>query len=690
MSKPGPLSERAVIVAPGGRDAQIAQALLREAGFAAVIRPNLEALTETIEHGAGLAVIADDALRNADLRPLVDYLSRQDSWSDFPIILLTHRGGGPERNPAAGRLAELLGNVIFVERPFHPTTLVSVVHTAVRSRRRQYEARKRLLELEEGERQLQTALEAGHLGSWSLDVGTMTLNASDSCKAHFGREWSDAFGYQELLAAVHPGDLGQVEASVAHTLRTGADYIIEYRNVWPDGSVHWIDVRARALSDGSGRVAHLVGVSTDITERKSAELEREGLLRELAFEREALSALSETLEQRVHQRTTELMKEVSVRERVQDQLLQSQKMESIGKLTGGVAHDFNNLLMAVIGNLDLLKKKLPEDARTQRLIDGAIQGAERGAALTQRMLAFARQQDLNSQPTDVGALLAGMVDLLERTLGPQIALRFDVPRDLPYARIDANQVELAVLNLAINSRDAMPSGGTIDIKAGTSEAQRERLKPGPYVWISVADTGHGMDAATLKKAVEPFYSTKSVGKGTGLGLSMVHGLAVQLGGKLDLTSSPGRGTTAVLWLPVSEQAPVAERSAPVAVASTRTATILIVDDDPLIAMSASDMLEDLGHNVIEANSGKQALAILDASTNIDLMITDHAMPGMTGTELAKLARERHPRMPVLLTTGYADLPNGQVTDLPRLSKPYHQAQLQAEINRLLAGASQVA
>lgn len=690
MSTPGPDSERAVIVAPSGRDGQIAQSLLREAGFFADISPNLEMLTESIEQGAGLAVIADDALRNADLRPLVDYLSRQPPWSDFPIILLTHRGGGPERNPAAARLAELLGNVIFVERPFHPTTLVSVVHTAVRSRRRQYEARMQLAELEEGERQLQTALEAGHLGSWSLDLETMTLNASDSCKAHFGRRADDAFGYHELLAAVHPEDVELMQASVAHTLRTGADYIIEYRNVWPDGSAHWIDMRARAQSDGNGRVAKLVGVSTDITDRKSAELERERLLGELALEREALSQLSETLEQRVNQRTTELMKEVSVRERVQEQLLQSQKMESIGKLTGGVAHDFNNLLMAVIGNLDLLKKKLPEDARTQRLIDGAIQGAQRGAALTQRMLAFARQQDLNSQPADVGALLAGMGDLLERTLGPQVALRFDIPGDLPFAKIDTNQVELAVLNLAINSRDAMPSGGTIDIKAGTSDAKGERLKPRAYVWISVTDTGHGMDAATLKKAVEPFYSTKSVGKGTGLGLSMVHGLAVQLGGKLDLTSEPGRGTKAVLWLPVSDAAPVADRPVPVAVASTRTATILVVDDDPLIAMSATDMLEDLGHNVIEANSGNQALAILDGEASIDLMITDHAMPGMTGTELAKLARERHPRMPVLLTTGYADLPNGQVTDLPRLSKPYHQAQLQAEINRLLAGVAQSA
>jgi signal transduction histidine kinase len=557
VSKPGPHSERAVIVAPNGRDAEIARQLLREAGFPADVCGDLRTLTENVERGAGLAIIADDALHGADLRPLADYLARQPSWSDFPIILLTRRGGGPERNPAAARLAELLGNVIFLERPFHPTTLISIVHTAVRSRRRQYEARRRLSELEE-------------------------------------------------------------------------------------------------------------------------------LLGELAAEREALARLSETLEQRVQERTAELMKEVSARERVQEQLLQSQKMESIGKLTGGVAHDFNNLLMAVIGNLDLLKKRLPDDTRSRRLIDGAMQGAERGAALTQRMLAFARQQELDTQPSDVGLLLAGMADLLQRTLGPQITLRFDLPPDLPFAQIDANQVELAILNLAINSRDAMPEGGTIDIKAGKGYAQGDDIRPGPYVWISVADTGYGMDADTLKRAVEPFYSTKTLGKGTGLGLSMVHGLAVQLGGKLELESEPGRGTTAVLWLPAAEGTPALDHAATSAMGPMRMARILVVDDDPLIAMSAMDMLEDLGHTVIEANSGKQALEILEAGANIDLLITDHAMPGMTGTELATAAHQKRPSLPVLLTTGYADLPNGQKTDLPRLSKPYHQEQLRAEIDRLLS------
>ena len=263
-----------------------------------------------------------------------------------------------------------------------------------------------------------------------------------------------------------------------------------------------------------------------------------------------------------------------------------------------------------------------------------MQGAKRGAALTKRMLAFARQQDLDTQSADVGSLLLGMRDLLQRTLGPQIVLRFDIPRDQLWAQIDVNQVELAILNLAINSRDAMPSGGTIDISARKHVARGPSPRTRAFVCISVTDTGQGMDADTLRKAVEPFYSTKSVGKGTGLGLSMVHGLAVQLGGKLELASEPGSGTRATLWLPLPKPplSPMLRRSP--RWRPTRAATILVVDDDPLIAMSAVDMLEDLGHKVIEVHSAKQALEILERGDEIDLIMTDHAMPGMTGTELA--------------------------------------------------------
>ena len=682
--KPGASSERAVILAPTGRDAAVAAALIREAGHYANVCDDLPALQREVEAGAGLAVIADEAIKTADLRGLVRWLNNQASWSDFPIVLLTRQGGGPERNPDAVRLGQLLGNVTFLERPFHPTTLVSVVASAVRARRRQYQTRAILEDLTESEGLLQTALSAGYLGALELHLPEFELDASNTCKAYFGRRPDEPFTYQDLLDSVHPDDRAKRLAVVEETIRTGKDYKIEYRNIWPDGSQHWVDVRARAVRRPDGSIKSLVGVCSDITARKADEIERENLLTQLAGERTALAELTATLEHRVEQRTADLMKEVAAREKAQEQLRQAQKMETIGQLTGGVAHDFNNLLMAVMGNLDLLRKRLPEDPRLHRLVDGALQGAERGASLTQRLLAFARQQDLRAVPIDLRALIQGMSNLLERSLGPRVALRLDLPEGLPPARIDANQLELAILNLAINARDAMPDGGSIEIKVSEYRAKKDSgLQPGTYLKVSVIDTGSGMTPDILKRAIEPFFSSKPLGKGTGLGLSMVHGLVVQLGGTLQLSSAVGKGTTATMVLPVATSMPEAESPALPAQKVKRSAVILFVDDDPLIALSTTEMLEDLGHRVIGASSGRHALDILKSEQPLDLMMTDHVMPGMTGLELAAASREVRPALPVLLATGYAELPEGAQLDLPRLAKPYHQDQLRDRLDQLL-------
>jgi signal transduction histidine kinase/CheY-like chemotaxis protein len=683
--KPGPSSERAVILAPKGRDASVAAALIGEAGYHANICADLAALVQEIESGAGLAVIADEAIMTADLRGLVNWLNGQPSWSDFPIVLLTHQGGGPERNPDAARLGQLLGNVTFLERPFHPTTLVSIVGSAVRGRRRQYQSRAILANLTESEGLLQTALSAGHLGALELHLPDFELEASDTCKIYFGRRAGEPFTYQDLLDSVHPDDRARRSATLEQALNTGSDYSIEYRVIWPDGSQHWMDVRARAVRGADGSLKSLVGVCSDITARKTAEIERENLLEQLAAERTALAELTATLEQRVEQRTADLMKEVAAREKAQEQLRQAQKMETIGQLTGGVAHDFNNLLMAVMGNLDLLRKRLPDDPRLHRLVDGALQGAERGASLTQRLLAFARQQDLRAVPVDLSRLVHGMSNLLERSLGPRVALRLDLPEGLPPARIDANQLELAILNLAINARDAMPDGGSIEIRVAKHQVQNDAvLKPGTYLKLSVVDAGAGMTPEILKRAIEPFFSSKPLGKGTGLGLSMVHGLVVQLGGTLELTSAIGKGTTATMVLPVATSAPEAETPAAAPQQIKRSAIILFVDDDPLIAMSTTEMLEDLGHRVIGASSALHALDILRSEQPIDLMVTDHVMPGMTGIELAAATRQVRPSLPILLATGYAELPEGTQVDLPRLAKPYHQDQLRDQLDQLLA------
>jgi CheY-like chemotaxis protein len=333
--------------------------------------------------------------------------------------------------------------------------------------------------------------------------------------------------------------------------------------------------------------------------------------------------------------------------------------------------------MAILGSLELLKKRMPADPGLTRLLDNAVLGARRGATLTQRMLAFARRQELKTSPTDVSALVNDMRDFLVRSLGSRINLTIEAPSGLSSAQIDANQVELAILNLAINARDAMPEGGSIAITVS------ERREPEPFIEVRITDTGDGMDPETLKRAIDPFFSTKPLGKGTGLGLSMVHGLARQLGGSLELASEVGHGTQATLWLPAVPQRPAAPTPALVDPAQSRPATILVVDDDALIGMSTADMLQDLGHTVVCAESGSQALEILASGAPIDLLLTDQTMPGMTGVELARIVRGERPDIPILLATGYAELPAGQTPSLPRLSKPYRQAELQAEIAKLL-------
>jgi signal transduction histidine kinase/CheY-like chemotaxis protein len=386
---------------------------------------------------------------------------------------------------------------------------------------------------------------------------------------------------------------------------------------------------------------------------------------------------------------SKLWEEIASRERAQAALLQAQKMEALGQLVGGVAHDFNNLLMAVIGNLDLLSKKLGQDARLHRLLNGAMEGARRGATLTQRLLAFARKQELKAQATDVRSLVEDMMGLLNRSVGPMVRVEFEAEGFVPAVDVDPNQLEMALLNLAVNARDAMVSGGVLAIGLSVQNVDNDDklgILPGRYAVLSVKDTGDGMDSETLAKAVEPFFSTKGVGKGTGLGLSMVFGLAQQSGGALRLESAPSSGTTATLWLPLATDSSVpSERTANVDTQAPARARILFVDDDLLIAGSTVALLEDLGHEVIEVHSGREALQLLKEGLPTDLLITDHAMPGMTGIELAREARRQRPQLPILLATGFAELEGGKVVDVARLAKPYTQAQLATEIARLLPG-----
>jgi PAS domain S-box-containing protein len=377
-----------------------------------------------------------------------------------------------------------------------------------------------------------------------------------------------------------------------------------------------------------------------------------------------------------------ITRDITERRAAEGRLRQAQKMEAVGQFTGGAAHDFNNLLMAILGSLEILRKRLPNDPRLLALLDNAVQGAKRGSSLTQRMLAFARRQELKHEAVDLALLVNNMLELLERSLGPTINIETRFPPQVVRVRTDANQLETALLNLAINSRDAMPDGGTITISVAEHSiagAHSSGLGPGPYACLSVSDTGHGMDEATLARASEPFFTTKGIGKGTGLGLSMVDGLIGQSGGKLIVQSALRRGTTIELWFPITTETDGAEQRKPAepdeGARAQRQLCVLAVDDDSLVLANVVAMLEDLGHKVIAVGSGAKAIEAIESMPAIDVVITDQAMPAMTGIQLIEVLRARRPGLPVILATGYAELPQGISASIGRLSKPFTQRAL---------------
>jgi PAS domain S-box-containing protein len=478
----------------------------------------------------------------------------------------------------------------------------------------------------------------GHVASWNSGAERIKgYTPADIIGSHFSRFYTE----EDRLA-------GEPERAMSIAREQGR-FAAEGWRVRKDGSRFRASVVLDPIRDDEGGLLGFAKVTRDVTEREDAQ-------RKLDLAREAL--------------------------------FRSQKMEAIGQLTGGVAHDFNNLLMAILSSLTLLERRVSGDASTQRLIDNARQGAERGAALTQRMLAFARRQELNSEPVDIPALVRGMTDLLQRTLGPSHPIGLQFPLSLSWVLADANQLEMALLNLAVNARDAMPDGGAISITASEATVEDrtiDGLAPGRYVKLAVIDTGSGMDAATLARATEPFFTTKGVGKGTGLGLSMIHGLAEQMKGELVLRSEVGRGTTAELWLPVTamrQDAAVVPISAPEAIDQPRNLRVLAVDDDSLVLMNTAALLEDMGYVVTEANSAAEALALFRDGSPFDLLITDQAMPGMVGTQLIEKTREIAPDLPVILASGYGELPEAAIHNVIKLAKPFGQAQLAAAIRKV--------
>jgi signal transduction histidine kinase len=552
---PVPETERVLVLAPVGRDAAIAAQVLGEARRAAMVCDDLACLLRELDIGVGVALIVEEALQDPDYPDLVRWIEAQPPWSDLPIVLIAHRGGGVERNPAARRMTAALGNVSFLERPFHPTTLVSVVETALRGRRRQYEARDRI---------------------------------------------------------------------------------------------------------------------------------------------EAIRAAEELLERRVEERTAELESanrqlagQIVERERVESALRQAQRLEAVGQLTSGVAHDFNNLLMVVLGNIRQMQK-LHAEPTTQRRLHMMAKAAERGAQLTAQMLAFSRRQRLEPRPVDLNETVLSMRDLLQSTMGGSIQIKTVLNASLWPAMIDPTQIELVILNLAINARDAMEVGGALTVETDNvtlgPPSRPEEAPAGDYVMVAVTDTGSGMSDEVLGKVFEPFFTTKEVGKGSGLGpqpgvrpgqavrrrrADRLHrrrrhvGAGVPAQGLRSAERGSGFGARGVRGQP-------------------KNVHVLLVDDDSAVREVTAGILQDLGYGVIEAGSGGAALDVLDREADIDLLLVDFAMPGMNGAEVAREVHARRPDLPILFITGYADTEVlAAAGDDGILRKPFVEKDLAAKLRSAL-------
>ena len=659
------ISERALVLAPRGRDAAVASAMLHEAGIAANPCESLGVLVGELDRGAGFVIVTEEALATADLHPLAAWIADQEEWSDLPFVLLTSRGGGLERNPAAGRFLELLGNVTFLERPFHPTTLVSLARSALRGRRRQYEARARLRALHESERQFRSLANSIPTLCWMAEPDGSIFWYNQQWYEYTGSTSADMEGWG--WQSVHdPVVLPSVIERWNHSIATGEPFEMVFPLRSATGEFRTFLTRVQPVRDAAGAIVQWFGTNTDVTDQMRAE--------------EALQALNAELAARVDQAVEE-------RAVAMAQLHEAQKLETLGQLTGGVAHDFNNLLTPITGALDLLNRRQSgDDPRTARLISGALQSAERAKTLVQRLLGFARRQSLQTRAVDLAPLIDTMRDLVASSVGPGVQLRIASSPDLPPALIDPNQLELAVLNLCVNARDAMPNGGVLTIameQVIVGPRSSPKLVPGAYLRLSVIDTGVGMDDATLARAIEPFYSTKEVGRGTGLGLSMVHGLAGQLEGAFVLSSSPGEGTRADLYLPAARDGAAARPvQAPSNVAiPTEPRSILLVDDEDLVRTGTAEMLRDLGHDVTEAAGGAEAIRLLGAGLQVDVVITDYLMPQMDGAELVRRIREDRPGLPALVITGYA---GGNLDlQLPQLAKPFRQVDIASALQKLL-------
>lgn len=528
------------------------------------------------------------------------------------------------------------------------------------------------------EERLRLATEAAEVGFWDVDIVNDVLIWPPIVKSMFGISPDVPVSMADFYAGIHPDDraaTGEAFADACDPVRR-ALYDVDYRTIGKeDGQMRWVAAKGRGIFDGDGPCVRVVGTAIDVTARKHAEAE--------------LRELNDHLERRVAEAIGE-------REKIEEALRQSQKMEAVGQLTGGIAHDFNNMLAVIIGSLDLLGRRLgANDERAKRYVESAAEAAQRAAVLTQRLLAFSRQQPLNPEVLDPNKLVPGMSELLGHTLGAEIRQETVLAAGLWRTHADRNQLESAILNLAVNARDAMPDGGRLTIETQNSHideryaAANIGVPHGQYVMIAISDTGTGMPPDVIAKAFDPFFTTKSVGKGTGLGLSQVYGFVKQSGGHVKIYSEAGDGTTVKIYLPrfIGEDVEVKAEKQGDLPRGDRQELILIVEDEPAVRQFSVDALTELGYSVIEADSALAAFRLLDAHPEISLLFTDIVMPDTNGRKLADEALRRRPGLKILYTTGYtrnAVVHNGVVDPgVELIGKPFTVEQLANKVRAVL-------
>jgi len=533
------------------------------------------------------------------------------------------------------------------------------------------------LRLRESDERLNAALLASGTGTFYWDLRNNRLDMDLPMQRLFGLEGLTSGWLDDLLGRIHPDDRAAIAQQCERCARYGDDLEMQFRVLLPEGTERWIFDKGQTFTDSNDRPTYMVGACLDITQHKRTE--------------RALQRLNETLEQRVNA-------EVAARAKTEAALRQSQKMEAVGQLTGGLAHDFNNLLAGVIGSLELLSVRL-QQGRTgdlERYIHSALTSANRATALTHRLLAFSRRQTLDPSPTDLNALIEGMMELLQRTIGPLVSYSTQLSDDLWLTLCDTNQLENALLNLTINARDAMPDGGQLTLTSenlvlGEPLAEELTLPPGEYVALGVRDTGVGIPPERLGYVFDPFYTTKPLGEGTGLGLSMVYGFAKQSGGAVRIESTVGEGTSVWIYLPryhgqsASLHAPATPEPASTSVEGR---TVLVVDDEPNVRTLVTEVLQEMGLNTLEAAEGPSGLRILDSDAHLDLLISDIGLPGgMNGRQLADAAREKRPSLRVLFITGYAESSvldrSNTMSDYEVLTKPFTITDLEEKVRSML-------